>query len=103
MKYLIYSIFILNFLFTTSCTSDKKQNNIIVVKESNIVKKDITVKGMTCVGCEITLEENVSKIEGVVNVKASHKKEKAFIEFDSTKTNIQTIKKSIKKAGYKTY
>jgi copper chaperone CopZ len=103
MKNLIYSVLIVNILFTISCTSDKKQNKVIIVKESNIVKKSITVKGMTCVGCEITLEESVSKIEGVVNVKASHKKEKAFIEFDSTKTNIKTIKQSIKKTGYKTY
>ena len=90
--------------FLTSCTSsNKKDKKVIVVKESDIVKKNIGVNGMTCVGCEVTLEENISKIKGVVSVKASHKENKAIIEFDSTKTDIKTIKKTIKEAGYKPF
>lgn len=104
MKSLIY-IFLILFSFSqiASCNTDKKPQKVIIVKESNLLKKDLTVKGMTCVGCEITLEEELSKINGVVKVKASHKSDKATIEFDSTKTNIKTIKKAIKKAGYTTY
>ena len=86
-----------------SCSSDNKTKKIIFIKESNILKKDIIVNGMTCIGCEVTLEENVSKIEGVVSIKATHKENKVSIEFDSTKTDIKTIKQTIKKAGYKTY
>ncbi len=97
-------LIIISTSFLTSCTSsDKKAKKVIVVKESDIVKKNISVNGMTCVGCEVTLEESISKIEGVVSVKASHKENKAIIEFDSTKTDIKTIKKTIKKAGYKPF
>ena len=104
MKNIIYIVFtLLSISIITSCTSNNKSKKVITIKASNILKKNITVKGMTCVGCEVTLEESMSKIEGVVSVKASHKEEKAFIEFDSTKTNIKIIKQTIKKAGYKTY
>jgi len=89
-------------VITSSCTSsDKKTEKVIVVKESDIVREKIGVNGMTCVGCEVTLEENISKIEGVVSVKASHTEKEAIIEFDSTKTDINTITKTIKESGYK--
>ena len=89
-------------VITSSCTSSgKKTEKVIVVKESDIFKEKIGVNGMTCVGCEVTLEENISKIEGVVSVKASHTEKEAIIEFDSTKTDINTITKTIKESGYK--
>ena len=104
MKSLIYStfIFLISF-FITSCTSDKKNKEVIIVNKSDLVQKTISVKGMTCVGCEVTLESKISKVKGVVKVKASHNNENAIIQYDSTKTNIKTIKESIKKAGYKPY
>lgn len=85
----------------TSCSSsDSKSKKVITVKESDIIKEKIGVNGMTCVGCEVTLEENISNIEGVVSVKASHTEKEAVIEFDSTKTDISTITKIIKESGY---
>ncbi len=71
-----------------------------MVKESDIVRKDIGVRGMTCVGCEVTLEDNISRIEGVVHVRASHADKKVTVEFDSTKTDIQSITRVISKSGY---
>ncbi len=95
---------IINVSIIESCSSsDKKNEKVIVVKESDIVRESIRVNGMTCVGCEVTLEENISKIEGVVSVKASHTEKKATIEFDSTKTEIKTITQTIKESGYKPF
>lgn len=105
MKKLISLLFIiLSVTLTVSCNSSKKKSKkIIIVNRRNILKKNINVEGMTCVGCEVTLEQNISKIEGVVSVKASHKNKKAIVEFDSTKTNIYDITMSIIKAGYKPF
>ncbi len=103
-KILIIILVIINGSFLTSCnSSDKKPEKVILVKESDIVREKIGVNGMTCVGCEVTLEENISKIEGVVSVKASHTEKEAIIEFDSTKTDINTITKTIKESGYKPF
>lgn len=101
---LIVILTVINVSVTTSCSSsNKKSEKVIVIKESDIVRKKIGVNGMTCVGCEVTLEDNISKIEGVVSVKASHTEKEAIIEFDSTKTNINTITKTIKESGYKPF
>lgn len=81
--------------------SDKQQQPTIVVKESDICRKTLVVDGMACVGCEVTIEEKLSKIEGVVNVKASHKAKQVKVEFDSTKTDLKTIKSNIVESGYK--
>ncbi|OQX98001.1 MAG: hypothetical protein B6I20_11640 [Bacteroidetes bacterium 4572_117] len=100
----IVLLIIINVSVVTSCSSsDSKSRKVITVKESDIVKESIGVNGMTCVGCEVTLEENISKIEGVVSVKASHTDKEAIIEFDSTKTDITTITKTIKESGYKPF
>jgi copper chaperone CopZ len=101
---LLVLLTVMSFSFITSCLSpESKSKKVITVKASDIVKKSIGVNGMTCVGCEVTLEGNISKIEGVVNVKASHTDKEAVIEFDSTKTDIVTITKVIKESGYKPY
>ncbi len=86
----------------SACATSDSPQETIVVKKSNIVKKCIGVEGMTCVGCEVTLEDNVSKIKGVVKVKASSKDDEATIEYDSTQTDFLSITNAIKEAGYKT-
>jgi len=102
-KAIYFLLFSILFIGLYSCSFNNKQQEVITIKESDIVQKNIKVKGMTCVGCEITLEENLSKIKGVVHVKASHKKENAIIKFDSTKTSLPQIKKAIKKSGYQAF
>ncbi len=87
--------------FFMSCSMPNNESKkVVIVNESDILRKTIGVNGMTCVGCEVTLEDNIAKIEGVVSVKASHTDKEAIIEFDSTKTDIITITKTIKESGY---
>ncbi len=100
---LVLLVIINGSLFTSCKPSNKKNEKVIVIKASDIVKESIGVNEMTCVGCEITLEEEISKIEGVVSVKASHSNNNATIEFDSTKTNLLSIAEIIKKSGYKPF
>ena len=72
---------IINVSIIESCSSsDKKNEKVIVVKESDIVRESIRVNG-----------------------KASHTEKKATIEFDSTKTEIKTITQTIKESGYKPF
>ena len=74
-----------------------------VVKKSNIVTKTIGVKGMTCVGCEVTLEKSIKKVHGVVAVQASASDKNAIIQYDKTKTDENTVTKMIEKMGYKPF
>ena len=102
-KIILTLIFIFSLFIYSSCSKPENNNKAkIVVKESDIVKEKLKVEGMTCVGCEVTLEKNISKIKGVVHVRASASKDEAIIEFDSTKTDLHTIAKTIQKSGYVT-
>ncbi len=87
----------------TCSSNDNKSKNEIIVKQSDIEKKCIGVDGMTCVGCEVTLEHSLSKIEGVISVRASASNDEAIIEFDKSKTDVKTITKAIETAGYKPF
>lgn len=61
----------------------------------------IPVEGMVCFTCEIAVSSSLKKINGVVNVKASAKDGKAWVEYDPSKTNIQQLVEAINKTGYK--
>jgi len=61
---------------------------------------EISVKGMTCGGCENTVKESVSALAGVTECKASFKEEKAVVKYDSTKTTAIDLEKAIAEAGY---
>lgn len=56
---------------------------------------------MVCVGCEVTVENKLMSMDGIVNVKASHKLDQVTVEFDSTQTDLTQIKNQIKEAGFK--
>ena len=98
--HLIFAV--LSLFLGTSCleNANKDSKNAIIIKESDIVKNKISVKGMTCVGCEVTLEDNIFKIRGVVSVRAFHKENKVVVEFDSTKTDLNQIIKTVNDSGY---
>lgn len=78
-----------------------KSEKTVYIKASNIKKETIPVSGMTCLGCEITLEKGISKIKGVAKAKASSTNDNVVVEYDGTKTNKSEIVNAIKKAGYK--
>ena len=100
-KLLILLTFFTSAFIIFSCKpTTKKSAPKIIIKKSNIIKKKIGVNGMTCVGCEVTLERAISKIHGVVKVKASASNDNALIQYDKTKTNTATIRKTIEKSGY---
>jgi len=87
-------------LFFTSNLLAEDNTKVVIVKKSDIVKKSIGVKGMTCMGCEVSLERAIAKVHGVVKVKASASDDNALIEYDKTKTDAASIMKSIQKLGY---
>jgi copper chaperone len=102
MHYLKIITSILLFSAFASCNWGSKQNEeIIYIKKQNIVKEKIQLSGLTCVGCEITVEEKLAKIEGVVASKADYYTDEVFVEFDSTKTNLSELIELLRDTAYK--
>ncbi len=65
--------------------------------------KDVTlnVKGMTCGGCESKVKNVLSALNGVSDVKVSHKDGKAELHLEEGKASVDDLIKAVKKLGYK--
>lgn len=68
----------------------------------NQSKKEVyEVQGMTCSGCERSVQKVVSNIAGVSSAQASLQAGALTVEYDPTKVDIETIRNSVAKIGYK--
>jgi copper chaperone len=60
----------------------------------------LTVKGMSCGGCETAVKRAVSLVEGVSNVTASHRDERVTLDYDPERVTRAAVEKAIRRAGY---
>lgn len=63
-------------------------------------KIELDIVGMHCGSCAIGIQMIVSQIDGVASASADYDKKKAWVEFDSAKTNKEAIIKAIEELGY---
>ena len=77
------------------------EKQIVIVDKSNIKTTEYKISGMTCASCEAHVNQEVNKLNGIVNSKTSYKNGNAIIEYDQTKTNELEIEKAINSTGYK--
>lgn len=79
----------------------KTTKEIVYVSESNSAKVEYTIKGMTCSGCEVHIEREVHKLDGILEVKANYTEGNTTVTFDRTKVTNKEIEEAIGKTGYK--
>lgn len=60
----------------------------------------ISVSGMKCGGCEKTVTTALNAIDGVILVKASFQDKTVEVEFDSSKTDLDSLEDAITDAGF---
>ena len=88
--------------FFSGCSGKSTGTDNAAEASAAAANKTVTlaVDGMTCTGCENTIQEAVNKVAGVTAIKASHLDSTAVVTFDSTQTTIQAIGDAITEAGY---
>ncbi len=102
IKFLIIPILLL----TIACQNTSKENTeqsaetTEVVAKVNVQKIEINVEGMSCSGCENTIQETIKDFEGVYTANADHVNGVAVMEFDSTKINVADVMLAINDLGY---
>ncbi len=81
-----------------SCSGNKSK----AVKDESLSPSliEVSIKGMTCTGCEETIQTRVGGLEGVKSVKASFETGKAVIEYLPGVTDTVKIKEMITRSGY---
>lgn len=60
----------------------------------------LSVPGMTCASCPITVKTALGKVEGVEKTDVSFEKKEAVVTFDETKTKVEALTEATKNAGY---
>jgi mercuric ion binding protein len=61
----------------------------------------LSVPGMTCAACPITIKKALSRVEGVEKVSVNFEKKEAVVTYDDAKTNIAALTKATEDAGYR--
>lgn len=93
IKLLIVSLLVL--IIAVSCGTKKAK--ITPVANASIV---LTVEGMSCTGCEETIQTALAKIDGVIDVKASHTDSVVKVSYDSTLVKVDQLGDEINKLDY---
>lgn len=60
----------------------------------------LSVPGMTCAACPITVKTALSKVQGVDKVVVSFEKKQAVVTYEDSKTNVSALTKATENAGY---
>jgi mercuric ion binding protein len=60
----------------------------------------LSVPGMTCAVCPLTVKQSLNKVKGVSQTEVSYEKKQAVVSFDDAKTNVQALTKATADAGY---
>ena len=97
----LFSIVMLAFPYYADIFYPNTKKEVIIVNASNIKTVEFDIVGMTCSGCAEMVNFEVNKLEGIINSNASYENSSAIIEFDTSKTTENEIKKTINSTGYK--
>ena len=60
----------------------------------------VTIKGMTCAGCEQHVKSELAKLSGVTKANVSYARGNAAVMFDPKQTSIDRIRKAVSVTGY---
>jgi copper chaperone CopZ len=94
---LIFSVFM---IALASCRGDGKKPEK-ESPQSEALLMEVSINGMTCTGCEQTIQTNIGKLEGIKSVKASFTTGNAVIEYFPGIVDSVKIKEAITGSGYK--
>ena len=60
----------------------------------------LSVPGMNCATCPITVKKALGKVDGVTNTEVSLEKHSAVVTFDDSRTTVEALTRATGDAGY---
>lgn len=60
----------------------------------------LSVPGMTCAACPITVKKALTKVEGVLQVQVSFAEREAVVTYDDARTSVAALVEATANAGY---
>ena len=86
MKTLLAAVTVLSVLTTSASAASKTVT--------------LSVPGMDCPVCPITVKKALTKVDGVTNVGVDFDKRQAVVSYDDAKTSVEALTKATANAGY---
>lgn len=97
----LFAILIMTFpLYAKVFYPKHKMQEPSVAADTNKQQVSFTIQGMTCEGCEKHVNNELSKVAGVLAYKTSYANRSSLVTFDSSKAQAKTIAGAINKTGY---
>ncbi|GAB3343693.1 hypothetical protein GCM10027429_34640 [Marivirga atlantica] len=82
-------------------SGNSNASNVIVVKENDILNAELSIRGMTCTGCEHSVNAALNNSEGVLEASSSYDSGMAIVKFDQSKVSVDQLATNIEEAtGY---
>ncbi len=98
----VFAILMMSFpLYAKMFYPKQKVQAAMVASVDNMQRVKFTIQGMSCEGCEAEVNNEVSKVNGVLAYKTSYATRSSSVTFDKSKVDVQTIEAAINKTGYK--
>ncbi len=60
----------------------------------------LSVEGMTCAACPITVKKALNKVPGVSRTEIDYEKRLAIVSYDDAKTSAEALVRATRDAGY---
>ena len=76
------------------------EKDIAVNVNTNIIRENYKVLGMTCASCAISLESYLKPLEGIEGVSVNYPNQSVAIDYDKSKISIETIQEKAKEVTY---
>ena len=101
MRFLVVFCFFL--IFGCSNGTTKKSSpeaKSLVSQNVKTVALELSITGMSCAGCEETVQSGLSSLKGVKKVKANYRNGKAYVEILPDIADTVQMKETITTSGY---
>lgn len=98
----VFAILMMTFpLYAKEFYPKPKVQAATVAVVENKQQVDFTIQGMTCKGCEEHVNNELSKVIGVIGYKTSYASKNSIVTFNKSKVDVKTMEAAINKTGYK--
>ncbi len=101
MKYIVvFCLFLALGCNNVSTKKGETAGKLLTGENAKTIAVEFAIQGMTCAGCEQTIQSGIASLKGVKQVKANFKDGKAFVEFLPYIADTIQMKEKIVTAGY---
>lgn len=96
-------LFIILAGMTTACSQSGQEKSTVQKPNAEVAALktiQLHVKGMSCEGCENTIEGALTELDGISSVEALYKEGIATVSYDTLKVTTDKISETINNLGY---